>query len=88
MVGMAAGAVATVVLFLAMFVTVLIGGIQMARLRKWGLSLTASIFCVVPALLACFTFNPCSIMINIPGAALGFWGIVMLCNASVKQQFR
>ena len=88
MVGMAAGAVAAVVLFLAMFVIVLIGGIQMARFRKWGLSLAASILCVVPALLACFSFNPCTILFNVPGAALGFWGILMLCNASVKQQFR
>ena len=84
MVGMVVG----VILAMAMYATVLIGGIQMARLRQWGLALTASIFSILPMILGIVTLNPCSIAMTVPGVALGIWGIVMLCNASVKRQFR
>ena len=86
--GIMVGMVVGIVIAIAWYVTILIGGIQMARLRQWGLAMTASVFCIVTLVFTLFTFNPCAIAMNVPAAALGIWGIIMLCNAAVKRGFR
>jgi hypothetical protein len=59
-------------------VVILLGGIQMIRLQTWGLGIAASVLCLVPCI------SPCVIM----GIPCGVWGLVVLCNAKVKESFQ
>ena len=66
----------TVVVLSCIWLTMLAGGIQMLRLKTWGLCLAACILAVLPC--------SCLAIFSIP---LGIWGIVMLSLQSVRSAF-
>ena len=64
--------------FAYLFLLLMLGGaIQMARLKTWGLALTACILALLP----------CNCPLCFGGLALGIWGITMLCLPSVRKAF-
>ena len=57
---------------------ILFGAIQMARMKTYGLAMTANIMAVIPC------FSPCCII----GIPFGVWGLIVLCNGQVQSTFR
>lgn len=64
--------------FVIVGIVILIGGVQMLRLKSWGLSLTASI-------LAMVNFSSCCCILGLP---IGIWALVILLSEDVKRRFR
>ena len=65
-----------------MFITALlniIGGIQMLRLRSYGLALFASILAAIP----CISCSACCGL----GEGIGIWALVVLLNPEVRAAF-
>jgi hypothetical protein len=63
--------------FLVLNLVILFGGIQMLRLKTWGMALAASILSIVD-------FGSCCCIAGIP---LGIWALVILLMPDVKQAF-
>ena len=57
---------------------ILLGAIQMSRLRSYGLAMTASILAIIPCVWSCF----------IVGIPLGIWALVVLRRPEVRAAFR
>jgi hypothetical protein len=67
--------VSALVMFLGSCVT-LAGGIQMTRLKTWGLCIAGSIFAILPC--GCFC---------VAGIPIGIWGLVALSQKPVSSSF-
>jgi len=74
-VGPTAAAIQSVFVLVALFI--LVGGIQMLRLKSWGIALAASIVSMV-------NFSNCCCILGLP---IGVWALVVLLMADVKQAF-
>ncbi|MEQ1825250.1 MAG: hypothetical protein ABL921_04865 [Pirellula sp.] len=70
-------AAAIQVIFVLISVVILFGGIQMLRLKSWGMALTA-------AILAMIDFGSCCCVIGLP---IGIWALIVLQAQDVKQAF-
>jgi hypothetical protein len=70
-------AAAIQVIFVLISIVILYGGIQMMRLKSWGLALAASI-------LAMLDFGSCCCVIGLP---VGIWALIVLQAQDVKQAF-
>jgi hypothetical protein len=77
LVGMQIGQIVGLVIGIAIMLLMLAGGVQMARLKMWGLALTASILALMP----------CNCPFCFVGIPLGIWGITMLCLPAVRKAF-
>ena len=55
----------------------LVGGVQMARLRSWGLALTSAIVSLLPC--------TCTALFSIP---VGIWALIVLRDPAVKSKYR
>ena len=65
-------------LFTLSSLVILLGGVQMLRLKSRGLSMTASIMAMIP----CFASACCVI-----GIPVGIWALVVLGSPDVKAAF-
>jgi hypothetical protein len=80
--GMQAGATGPVVavvqgIFCLVNLFLIGGGVQMARIRTWGIALAASI-------LAMINFGTCCCIVGLP---VGIWSVVILLQPEVKAAF-
>jgi hypothetical protein len=80
--GMQAGATGPLVsviqgIFCLLNLFLILGGVQMARFRTWGLALAASIAAMI-------NFGTCCCVVGLP---VGIWSIVILLNDEVKLAF-
>jgi hypothetical protein len=64
--------------FAVVAVVILVGAIQMIRVRTWGLALTSAILAMVHVGSCCCLF----------GIPFGIWALIVLCDAEVKAAFR
>lgn len=70
---------ATLLVGLAVSVIILVGAVQMKKLRSYGLAMTAAILSVIPCT------SPCCFLIGVP---IGIWAIVVLNDPVVKRAFQ
>jgi hypothetical protein len=64
-------------LFAVVNVMILVGTVQMLRMRSWGLAMTATI-------LAMVNIGTCCCVVGLP---FGIWSLVVLLDANVKASF-
>ncbi len=59
-------------------ILIVIGGVQMIRVRGWVIALLGALLSMVPCVQGCF----------ILGVPIGIWCLVVLMDSSVKQAFK
>lgn len=59
---------------------IIAGGVQMMRMKTWGLALASSIVCMLP----CITCLGCCGV----GEGIGIWALIVLVNPEVKAKFQ
>jgi hypothetical protein len=74
-VGPVAAAIQSIFILLA--IVILFGGIQMLRLKSWGMALAGAILSII-------NVGSCCCILGLP---LGIWALVILLMADVKQHF-
>lgn len=70
---------ASLIIGLAVTVIILVGAVQMKKLRTYGLAMAAAILSVIPCT------SPCCFLIGVP---IGIWAIVVLSDPVVKRAFQ
>lgn len=76
-VGELVGGVGTLVVWMALTVTIVVGSFSMLRLKGYNSAMTAAIVAIIPICSPCFFL----------GIPFGIWAILLLRKPEIKQRF-